>query len=299
MSGQSLASRLAEPGPVLILDGGMGSMLLARGLAAGEAPERWNLERPEELVTIHERYVEAGSEAIHTNTFGANTIRLDGFGLADQCSEINQRAVELARRAEPRLVLADIGPTGEYLPPVGKAEPEAMRAAFLQQASALATAGVDGFHIETMSDLREALLALEAVQQAAPGAAVLVSLTFDRKRRGFFTVMGNAAKDAGRTLAQAGATAVGANCTLTSPDMVALARELVESVSDSATPVVIQANAGQPRLEDGQVHYPHDPEAFAQDAVQMARCGVRAIGGCCGTEPATISALKSKLQEPV
>jgi len=284
---------------VLILDGGLGSMLLARGLAPGEAPEGWNLERPEELVAIHQRYVQAGSEAVHTNTFGANTMRLERFGLAGRCAEINQQAVALARRANPVFVLGDVGPTGEYLQPVGKAEPDAMRAAFLEQARALADAGVDGFHIETMSDLREALLALEAVRQAAADAVVLVSLTFDRKRRGFFTVMGDAAKNAGRKLVQAGASGVGANCTLTSPDMVPLAREIVDSVSELNASVVMQANAGQPQLDDGQVHYPHDPDAFAADAVEMARCGVRVIGGCCGTEPATISALKSKLKEPV
>jgi len=292
----SLRQRLAAGAPV-ILDGGMGSMLLARGLAGGEAPERWNVDKPEQLEEVHRAYVDAGSEAIHTNTFGATPLRLAGFGLAERCRELNEAAVTIARRVGAPFVIGDVGPTGDYLPPVGKADPDAMRQTFLEQGRALASAGVDGLHIETMTDLREACIALEALAEAAPGVVLLASMTFDRKRRGFFTVMGDPLVATLRALADAGADAVGANCSITSGDMADLAAEAEAGLREAGVqiPLVAQANAGQPRMTAEGVTYDHDPEAFAADAARMVASGVRAVGGCCGTEPATVAALRRRL----
>jgi methionine synthase I (cobalamin-dependent) len=288
----SVLERLLSP-RALLLDGGMGSALIARGLPVGTPPELWNLERRADVTAVHRAYVEAGSDAIHTNSFGANPVRLAQFGLGGRCDEINRAAAALARAAGPRFVIGDVGPTGEYLPPVGHGDAGVWRSAFEEQGRSLAEAGVDAFHVETMSDLREATAALEALRSVAPGIPVFVSMTFDRKKRGFFTVMGNALVPALGALAAAGAAAVGANCSLTSSDMVAL---MSEAAAATSTPLVAQPNAGTPeQAGDGSFRYAQPPEEFAADMAAIARLGVRAVGGCCGTDDRFIAALRSEL----
>jgi 5-methyltetrahydrofolate--homocysteine methyltransferase len=290
----ALRARLAA-GPPLLLDGGLGTMLIARGLPAGAPPDAWTTARPEVLTEVHRAYVAAGSEAVHANTFGANGPRLARFGLADRAAELNAAAVALARAAGPRFVIADVGPSGDFLPPVGTADPATLRAAFAAQGRALAAAGVDGLHLETMIDLREARLALEALLETAPAIPILVSLTFEQRRRGFFTIMGNALGPALRELAAAGAAAVGANCSVTSAAMGALAGEALAAVD---CPLVLQPNAGAPELVDGAVRYRQAPEVFADDMAAVAAAGVRAVGGCCGTDPRFIAALRARLDRP-
>jgi methionine synthase I (cobalamin-dependent) len=281
-----LVGRLRE-GPPLLFDGGLGSMLIARGLPAGAAPETWVLERPAEVARAHRAYVEAGSEAVHTSTFGGNRTRLAHFGLADRVDEISRAAVRLARESGARFVLGDVGPSGTYLPPVGAADPADWRAAFREQAAALASAGVDALHVETMSDLREALAALSAAREAAPGVTVLVSMTFERRKRGFFTVMGDPLVASLRALADAGADAVGANCTLASADMRALAID----AAAVGHPLVLQPNAGAPEIAAGGIRYAQDPEQYAEDAAAFFASGAAAVGGCCGTDPRFVAAL--------
>lgn len=275
-----------------LLDGGLGSLLIARGLAAGTAPESWVLSRPEEVRRAHGDYVDAGSHAVHAATFGANAIRLARFSLADRCEVLNTEAVRLARESGARFVLADVGPTGEYLAPVGTGDPRAWKDAFVRQGRALAGAAPDALHVETMTDLREALIALEALQTAAPSLPVMVSLTFERKKRGFFTIMGDSLAKSLRTLADAGAAAVGANCTLASGEMRPLAEEARAAVD---LPVVIQPNAGSPEMRDGSVFYSQTPEAFAGEMAFISSLGVELVGGCCGTDPRFIRALGSRL----
>jgi methionine synthase I (cobalamin-dependent) len=276
-----------------LLDGGLGSLLIARGLAPGAAPESWVLSRPDEIRCAHGDYVAAGSQAVHAATFGANPIRLARFSLEDRCEVVNSEAVRLAREAGARFVLADVGPTGEHLPPVGTGDPRAWREAFVRQGRALAAAAPDAFHVETMMDLREALIALEALKDAAPSLPVLVSLTFDRKKRGYFTIMGDPLARSLRTLADAGADAVGANCTLASPDMQPLAEEARAAVD---LPLVIQPNAGSPEMRNGSVAYSQVPEAFADEMTFVASLGVELVGGCCGTDPRHIRALGNRLE---
>ncbi len=286
-----LARRLAD-GPCLLLDGGMGTMLMAGGLKPGDAPDRLNLDDPDLVRSVHAAYVAAGSEAVHANTFGGNPVRLAHFGLAERCTELNRRAVEIARSASPAFVLADIGPTGEYLPPVGEGDLGRWREAFDIQAAALLDAGADGIHIETMSDLREAETALAAVRALDPDLPVLVSLTFDRKRRGFFTVMGNPLIESLNALVAAGATTVGANCTLASVDMKDLAAEALAGVNGR---LVIQPNAGRPILDGGGLSYDQDPTDFVADLSDAIDGGLAAVGGCCGTDPRFIRLLAEKL----
>ncbi|MCC6751890.1 MAG: homocysteine S-methyltransferase family protein [Deltaproteobacteria bacterium] len=285
--------RVTSGATPLLLDGGLGSMLIAEGLESGAAPEAWNVSHPERVTRVHRAYVAAGSDAVQTNTFGGNALRLARFELGASLAELNRRAVELARAAGPRFVVADVGPSGEYRPPVGHADPAAWRAAFAEQARALASPGPDAFHLETMSDLVEARTALEAVLEQAPGVPVMVSMTFERRKRGFYTIMGDPLAASLRALADAGAAVVGANCTLTSPDMRALAEE---ALAAATVPLVFQPNAGLPRLEGTHVHYDQSPEAFAEDLAHIAALGARVLGGCCGTGPAHIAALAARLR---
>ncbi|MDQ1348932.1 MAG: 5-methyltetrahydrofolate--homocysteine methyltransferase [Acidobacteriota bacterium] len=291
----SFAARLAH-GPAVLLDGGMGSMLLARGLAAGETPESWTLERGEEIVAIHRAYVDAGSDAVQTNTFGAHPLRLAAAGLGGRAAETATVATALARRAGARYVIGNVGPTGEYLPPVGRGEPTEFRRGFAELGRAFAGAGVDALHVETMSDLAEAQIALAALLDAAPGIPVCVSLTFERRKRGFFTVMGNRLEEALPALAAAGATAVGANCTLTSADFVPLAAAARTAYPG---PLILQPNAGAPRLDEGLALYDQSPGEFAADLAGIVESvggtARGAVGGCCGTDPRFIAALAQEL----
>ncbi|MEW6279784.1 MAG: homocysteine S-methyltransferase family protein [Candidatus Eremiobacterota bacterium] len=272
----------------LLLDSAMGTRLLARGLPPGHPPELWNLERPDEVAACHRENRSAGAEAVHTNTFGGSPLRLARFGLGARCREVNQRAVELARRAGSGYVLGDVGPSGLYLPPVGQAEPDELRDSFAEQAAALVAAGVDGLHVETMSDVREASLALGTLRGVCGDLPVVVSLAFERKKRGFFTAMGDPAAAALQRLQREGAVAVGANCGLISRDMAELASELLSALD---APLVLQPNAGQPDLCGDGVEYSQSATEFAADlAPVMSR--LAAAGGCCGTTPDFIASIK-------
>jgi len=277
---------------VLLLDGGMGSLLIAMGLARGEAAEAWNVEHPERIVAAHRGYVEAGSDVIQTNTFGANPVKLAASGLGGRCREINAAAVALARRAAApgTLVAGDVGPTGVFLPPVGDAGEELFREAFREQTEALAGAGVDLIAIETMYDLREALAAAEAA--LATGLPVFASMTFETRRRGAFTMMGHALGPSLRQLAATGADAVGLNCSVGSGAMLALVREARSAVD---RPLIAQPNAGQPRATPEGVAYDATPEGFARDLAAMVAAGARVVGGCCGTDPGFIRAARAAL----
>lgn len=286
------AKRLAE-GPCLLLDGGMGTLLMGRGLEAGEAPERWNFERPDEVVAAHSAYVAAGCDAVQTNTFGGHPLRLERAGLGGRCEESASRAVALARASGSDFVIGDMGPTGEFLPPVGTGDSERFRSGYARLAEALAAAGCDALHIETQSDLAEARIALEATLAAAPALPILVSLTFERRPRGFFTVMGNPLRDSLAALAQSGAAAVGANCSLASGDMAVLAREVLSSAGPRT---VFQPNAGIPRRLGQGFAYAQEPREFAADLAPLAAAGAAALGGCCGTDPRFLEALHDAMK---
>ncbi len=277
---------------VLLLDGGMGSLLIAAGLERGEPAEGWNLEHPERVVAAHRGYVDAGCDVVHTNTFGATPVKLAASGLAGRCREVNAAAVELARRAAGRgvFVAGDVGPTGVFLPPVGDASEKLYRQAFGEQVEALVAAGVDLIAIETMYDVREALAAAEVA--LATGLPVFASMTFEAKRRGTFTMMGDPLVPSLRALAAAGVDAVGLNCSVGSGAMLAMVREAAGSVD---RPLVAQPNAGRPRATADGVAYDADPETFARDLAAMVEAGARVVGGCCGTDPDFLRAARAAL----
>ena len=290
-----LAERLAR-GPCLRLDGGLGTMLMARGLPPGAPPELWNAGRTADVTAVHRAYVEAGSEAVQTNSFGGHPARLLRYGLAERCEELNDAAVSAARAAGPAFVIGDLGPTGEYLPPVGQGDLERWRLGFERQARALAAAGADGLHVETLSDLREARVALAAARSAAPGLPVMVSLTVERRPRGFFTVMGDPAVKALRALHEAGAAACGLNCSITSADMAVVAAQALAQLP--GVRLVFQPNAGQPEQGPEGLRYAQSPDDFARDLAPLAAAGAAALGGCCGTDPRFVAALARALGAP-
>ena len=277
----------------VLFDGAMGTMLMAEGLRGGEAPERWNREKPEIVKSIHRRYFEAGSDAVVTNTFGGNRLKLREGKQDHEVSQINARAAELAKAVSPlgRFVGGDIGPSGELIAPLGRISAEQLEEMFSEQARALIAGGVDFIIIETIFSLQEALAALRGARRVAQHP-VFVSMTYEQKDRGFFTLMGETPEVCTKALEQEGADAIGANCTLQSREMIPLARVLRRSTS---LPVIVQPNAGKPVIQDGKTIYVQDPEDFARDVYSMVEEGVNIVGGCCGTTPAFISVLHRRL----
>jgi 5-methyltetrahydrofolate--homocysteine methyltransferase len=294
----SFVERLAR-GTVL-LDGGLGSALVELGLTGGAAAEIWNLERPDAVRSVHAAYYGAGSDVVHTNTFGANRLALERHGLSQRMADINRAGARLAKEAardltDGRFVAGDIGPSGRFLPPVGEVTEAELESAFAEQAAVLFEAGVDVIAIETMPDVREAMCAVRGALQTT-SLPVMACLTYERKKRGFFTIMGDRPAESCRELAEAGASAVGANCSIESPDMLELAAILLEA---SPVPVITQPNAGVPELNGTRTTYRQRPEDFARDMAAVATLGASAVGGCCGTDPSFIRALGILLgQEP-
>jgi 5-methyltetrahydrofolate--homocysteine methyltransferase len=286
--------RLAR-GDVILGDGAWGTLLMERGLAPGEPPELFNLDRSDVIEEIAALYLGAGAEIITTNTFGGSPLKLESVGLADRTEDINARAVAAVRRAvaDRAYVSASIGPTGRLLRPFGDTEPARMAAAFERQAAALAGAGVDLFCVETMTDLDEATLAVAAIRVVAPRVPILATMTFEQTRRGFFTVMGVSIQAAALGLQTAGADIVGSNCGFGIDTMIEIAREFRKY---ARVPVAIQANAGLPVTRNGVTVYPETPDHVAARAPDLLASGVQIIGGCCGTTPAHIRALRALIQ---
>jgi len=278
---------------VLLLDGGLGTQFIAQGLAAGKAPEWWNLQHPDRVRSAHRAYVEAGSDIIQTNTFGATEPKLELSSLGGRCEEINSAAVELARAAcgPETLVSGDVGPTGLLFPPMGEATTTQLEQAFAQQGEVLARAGVDLISLETMYDLREALASLRAVKKT--GLPIFASMTFDAKKRGFFSIMGDRIGPSLNALLDAGADVVGFNCSVESGEMKGMVREA--AAATGGAPLMVQPNAGQPRATTEGVVYDADPEDFVQDLLQMVQAGARVVGGCCGSTPRFIRLLRGAL----
>lgn len=281
---------------VVILDGAMGTMLIAEGLSGGDAPEIWNLLEPETIKSIHRRYFDAGSDVVLTNTFGGNRSKLRKTKRDDAVVRINSLAAELAKAVCPpgRFVAGDIGPSGELVAPVGSLTPENLEEIFAEQARALVSGGVDLILIETMFSLQEAVAALRGARSVS-GCPVFVSMTYERKNRGFFTMMGEKPGACTKTLEDEGADGVGTNCTLGSREMIPLARILRESTN---LPVIVQPNAGKPLLRDGKTVYDQAPEEFAEDIQSIVQAGVNVVGGCCGTTPKFISTIHRSLFGP-
>ncbi len=281
---------------VLLGDGAMGTELQRAGLRPGQPGEAWNVEQPDRVEAIHRAYTQAGSDVILTNTFGANPWVLGRYHLEASLETINRAGAELARRAVPPgiFVLDDIGPTGALLKPLGEATIEQFHEAFLRQANALLAGSADGIIVETMSAIEEAVAAVRAAREAG-APFVIGSMTFEHIKDGSFrTMMGVRPDHAARALVEAGADIVAANCgtNMTVADYARLAAALRSAVT---CPVMIQPNAGRPELVGGETVYRLSPAAFGEEMRAVVKAGARIVGGCCGTTPAHIAAVRHML----
>ena len=283
---QSLIQQLISRGPILT-DGAWGTEFQVRGLEAGECPDVWNLRHPERVEEVARAYVGAGSQVILTNTFRANRLALERHGLAHQVKEINRQGVEISRRAAQghAQVFASLGPSGKLLM-MGEVSEEDLRAAYLEQAAALAEAGADALIFETMSDLVEAKVGVQAAR--ATGLPLIVSLAFDSGKNLDRTMMGTTPEEAAAQLSEEGVAVIGANCGQGIESYAPLCQRLRRSTS---LPIWIKPNAGLPELKEGRTLYRTTPEGFARHAGALCAAGADFLGGCCGTNPDFIRAL--------
>ncbi len=274
----------------LVTDGAWGTELQKRGLAAGEVPDSWNLAHPERVEEVAAAYVEAGSRIILTNTFRSTPIALAAAGLESSTEAINRAGVAISKKAAAgkALVFASIGPTGKLLM-TGDVEPEAVRAAFARQAEALAAGGADALVIETMSDIEEARLALDAAR--GTGLPVVVSFAFDSGRKLDRTMTGATPEQAAQMAVEGGADAVGANCGAGPEAFAEVCRRLRVACE---LPVWLKPNAGMPSVVDGKVVYAASPAEFAVSVAGLLGAGASFVGGCCGTNPEFIRALAER-----
>ncbi len=284
---------IINPNEFTLFDGAMGTMLLAHGLRAGELPERLNLTHPDVIRSIHAEYLAAGADVITANTFGANARKLSEGGEDLSVDAVVPAAVRLAREAGAKRVALDIGPSGALLEPLGTLSFDDAYALFAEVVRAGATAGVDLILIETMSDLLEAKAALLAAKENST-LPVCVTMTFSADGR---TFLGTDPKTAAVTLSALGADAIGLNCSLGPREAAPLVREMLEYAT---VPVMIQPNAGLPRIVDcgcGEQHTVYDvtPEEFVAACAPLAADGVTVFGGCCGTSPDFIAGLRRML----
>ena len=294
----ALRDRLRQD--LLLLDGGMGSQLIERGVQPTRGNDTLNLEAPEVVLSIHRDYMAAGSQALLTNSFGANAVSLKRHGLADQTEIINQSAAQITRQAagQQGYVIGDIGPCGEFLEPLGSLRTDELFAAFAGQIRGLAAGQVDGFIIETMTALEEIEVAVQAVRSIAPEAVILTAMAYDRNPRGFRTMMGVAPERAVEHLARLEVDAVGFNCgSATLEEYVELTGIIATALKATRADIALLAepNAGKPVIEQGEVVYKITPEEFSDAVLRMVDCGATLLGGCCGTTPAFIQAIASQL----
>jgi homocysteine S-methyltransferase len=285
--------------PVLA-DGAMGTVLYARGVFINRCYDELNLSDPGMILSIHEEYLQAGAEILESNTFGANRFRLGRHGLADQVNEINAAGVRIARQAVERLkekqageawVAGAVGPLGVRLEPLGKTGLDEARAAFAEQIAALASAGVDLLSIETMPALNEAREALAAARETAPELPVLVMVTVDDDGN---CLDGSSPAHAAALLTEWGAGAIGVNCS-TGPTTVLTAIEAMRAAT--TLPLAAMPNAGMPRAVEGRNIYLCSPEYMASFARKAIQAGVQIVGGCCGTTPNHIRAMRSAMRD--
>lgn len=272
---------------VLVGDGAMGTQLIAQGLVMGSSAEEWNLSQPDRIRGIHQAYVDAGCDLLLTNTFGGNPLALARHGLAERAYEINLTAARIARDCiGPRgYVLGDVGPFGGFLQPLGNTTRSELEDAARVQIAALADGGVDAIIFETMTALEELAVVFQAARRQARRLPIIGSFTFDRLADGGFrTMTGVSAKDAVEFLVRSDVDAVGCNCGtgIHAGDYVELVAEVRRHCN---RPIVVQPNAGQPRLDRGRIVYDETPAMMAAVVPDLVRAGASVVGGCCGTTP--------------
>ena len=279
----------------LLGDGAMGTMLQDLGNSEGGAPELWNVEHVDVVEGVLEGYASSGSRLLTTNTFGGTRARLQMHGLEDRVEELNQAAAALARRVADRhpgvFVLGDIGPSGELMEPMGDLTVDSAAEMFGEQIRGLVAGGVDGILIETMSDLSEVEAAVTAARKEAPGLPVFATLSFDTNLR---TMMGVSPAMAVQAMSDMGVDVIGANCGRGLDEMRIIAAQLAEAGAGRVR-LIVQSNAGLPKLQGDTFVFDGTPEEMAAYAVEMRDLGFAVIGACCGSSPAHIAAMREAL----
>jgi 5-methyltetrahydrofolate--homocysteine methyltransferase len=279
---------------LVVLDGGMGTLLLGMGLTQDELPEEWNLRRPEAVTGVHEEYLAAGAQIIETNTFGASPLKLGLKGKGRLVEEVNKRGVECARHALERFgagfVGGSVGPSGKILDM--DVSPEELDRSYSVQAVALARAGVDLLMVETMIDLREAECAVRALKRETE-LPVFASLVFTKNKRGELrTLFGNPPAESALRLLESGAAAVGANCGLVDDYLAAVG----EMRGVASAPITLYPNAGPPVLKEGRTCFEQSAADLAGFLDDEIAAGATILGGCCGTTPEYIRLISSKIR---
>jgi len=278
----------------ILADGAMGTMLNARGVSFEKCFDELNLTNPAVVAEVHREYIEAGAQIILCNTFSANRYKLEKFGLHEKLVAINTAGVELARRVAAAsfkdvLIAGDIGPLGVRLAPFGRVQLEDARAAFAEQVNALCAANVDLIVIETVADLFEARAAVQAAKENCT-KPVIVSVTFTRDGR---TILGDTPEKAARMLVETGADVIGVNCSGGPAQLLRILRQMKQAAPHMR--FWVKPNAGWPEQVSGRIMYPADPEYFGDYALSFRAAGANIVGGCCGTTPRHIAAMRKAL----
>ena len=273
-----------EKGKVLVSDGGWGTFLHELGLEVGECPEIWNVTHRDKVLHIAKSYIEAGSDMILTNSFGAHTIRLEHFGLQDRAFELNEAAAAISREAagEDHFVLGSIGPSGAIVM-MQEIPEEKIYDGFRIQVEALSKGGADAICVETMSEIAEACLAIKAAKEFTD-LEVVCTFTYQRTVHGYYrTMMGVSPEEMINAVKEAGADIIGANCGIGFDQMLEVVKEIREA--DKTTPVLVHANAGIPIVKDNKTIFPETAAEMSSKVKYLVDAGVNVIGGCCGTTP--------------
>ena len=282
-------------GRVLVSDGAWGTFLFQKGLQTGTCPEQWCVDHPEEVGDIASSYIEAGSDMVETNSFGGSSFKLEHYGLSDRTAEFNEAAARISSMAAggDKWVIASIGPTGKMLI-TGDVTREELYDGFKEQAVALEKGGADAICIETMSDIDEAVQAVKAARENTD-LEVICTFTFERTIQGDYrTMMGVSPAEAARAAMEAGADIIGTNCGNGFERMIDIVKE-IRTVSPDI-PVLVHANAGLPQNIDGVDVFPDTPEQMASLVPDLVDAGANIIGGCCGTTPDHIRAIKQAVE---
>jgi len=278
---------------VLVSDGAWGTMLQGKGLAPQHCPEEWNVSHTEEVRSVAAQYARAGSDMILTNTFGGSATKLAKMGYGNRVREFNLAGARNSLQGAPGVLVAgSVGPTGQFIQPLGSATVEEMESVFSEQIEALLEAGLKAICIETMTAVEEAAAAVRAARKLDAKLDIITTFTFDPTPNGFKTIMGVDPQRVAEELPQTGANVIGANCGNGIEQMIDIT---IEFRKYTDLPILIHANAGLPELVDGQTVFRQGPEEMAAHARALLDAGANIIGGCCGTTPEHIAAIKTAL----
>lgn len=284
-----------DAGKVLLADGATGTNLFAAGLSSGDAPELWNIDAPEKIEALHQSFVDAGADIILSNSFGGNRKRLELHQAQDRVEELNVAAAQLAKKTaqtvgKPIIIAGSMGPTGEMLMPLGLLTPEEATEIFAEQAQALKKGGADVIWIETMSSLEELQAAVDGAKQA--GLPIVTTMSFDTHGHTMMGIAPKAFSDYKNDILKDDVTAIGCNCGVGAEETLDALKQM-----DANIIKVAKANCGIPQYVDGAIHYSGTPQSMAEYTKSAIEAGVKIIGGCCGTTPAHLKAMRQAIDE--